>query len=452
MKVCITLIMVLVFLIHGLASDPEPSCCATRKVGSYTYSLSKDQVAREFPIECQEQCAYTRDGEDNSPDFCFKPGSLSSSCVGDNNEVSCGAHSASSCALCPGKHGSAWCHGDCEWTSNICKPKKKVTQVLLLTGGKDLGDDSWTAMSNVELIPRDLVSPSCSLPPLLRPRHSHSSNVLSGEAIICGGEPYKTRGQSCEKLTASGWQDFGQMAKKRRDHTGHTLASTILLVGGYGRSSSSSSEYIDTSGKSKPGPRISPERYRHCGVTVDQSKIVLIGGKIAPSSVTLMEGLNEGETSTSKNLPSLNIGRYDHACGAYLKEDGNMELIVVGRDRYGNEANEANSKTTETFSFPEGTRWKLASGKLPYEPATKLIGATVNGEFIVTGFASGDEYDINNDFDDSGYYYNYANDVPYSVEILLWSRDSESWEKIGTLQKDRAYPGIVAVDVNTLSC
>jgi len=444
MKVCITL-MVLV-LIHGLTSEPEPNCCASRKVGSFTYSLSKDTKTREFPSECQERCAYTRDGEDNSPDYCFKPGSLSSSCVGDSNEVSCGAHSASSCALCPGKHGSAWCHGDCEWTSNICKPKKKDTQVLLLTGGNDLGDVSWTPMSNVELIPRDLVSPSCSLPPLLRPRYSHSSNVLSGETIICGGNPYKTRGQSCEKLTASGWQDFGQMAKKRTYHTGHTLASTILLVGG--ESSYSSSEYIDTSGKSKPGPRISPERYQHCGVTVDQSKIVLIGGSNAPSSVTLMEGLNEGETTTSKNLPSLNIGRWGHACGAYLKEDGNMELIVVGRDRSGNEAN---SKTTETFSFPEGTRWKLTSGRLPYEPATKLNGATVNGEFIVTGFASGDDYDINNDLDEDGDY-NYANDVPYSVEILLWSRDSESWEKIGTLQKDRAYPGIVAVDVNTLSC
>jgi len=305
-------------------------------------------------------------------------------------------------------------------------------------------------MSSVDFIPRDLVPQSCSVPSLLRPRREHSSNVLSGEVIVCGGYPLENNARSCEKLTTSGWQNFAQMAKKRTYHSGHTLANTILLVGGTNDDydSHETSEYIDTSGKSSPGPRISPGRSYHCGVTVDQSKIVLIGGENALSSVTLMEGLNEGETTTSKNLPSLNIGRYDHACGAYLKEDGNMELIVVGRHRSGNEAN---SKTTETFSFPEGTRWKLTSGRLPYEPATKLNGATVNGEFIVTGFASGDDYDINNDLDEDGDY-NYANDVPYSVEILLWSRDSESWEKIGTLQKDRAYPGIVAVDVNTLSC
>jgi len=124
MKVCITC-MVLVFLTHSLTSDPDMGCCKTRKVGGFTYNLLRDQVTREFPTECHDRCAYTRDGEDASPDYCFKPGSLSSSCVGDNNEVSCGAHAASSCALCPGKHGKAWCNGDCQWESNTCKPKTR---------------------------------------------------------------------------------------------------------------------------------------------------------------------------------------------------------------------------------------------------------------------------------------------------------------------------------------
>ena len=30
-------------------------------------------------------------------------------------EVSCGAHYAAECQLCPQGHGSNWCNGDCRW-------------------------------------------------------------------------------------------------------------------------------------------------------------------------------------------------------------------------------------------------------------------------------------------------------------------------------------------------
>jgi len=254
-------------------------------------------------------------------------------------------------------------------------------------------------------------------------------------------------------LTASGWQNFGSLTQKRTKHSGHTLANTILLVGGHYHPETS--EYIDISGKSSPGPRIQPGRKSHCGVTLDESRIVLIGGgRIAPPykesfSVTLMEGLGSVETTTSKNLPSLNIGRLDHACGAYLKDDGNMELIVVGK--YGD-----NADSTETFSYPDGKRWKLSSGRLPYIPVPPLRGATINGEFIITGFVSKNDHDLNTDYDYVDYYspvkYIVENDVPWSVEILLWSKDSESWKKNGTLQKVRTQPGIVAVDAKTIPC
>ena len=35
-------------------------------------------------------------------------------------DVSCGAHSAASCAECPSGHGSAWCNGDCVWCNGQC--------------------------------------------------------------------------------------------------------------------------------------------------------------------------------------------------------------------------------------------------------------------------------------------------------------------------------------------
>ena len=35
--------------------------------------------------------------------------------------VSCGAHSAASCAECPSGHGAAWCNGDCVWKDYKCE-------------------------------------------------------------------------------------------------------------------------------------------------------------------------------------------------------------------------------------------------------------------------------------------------------------------------------------------
>ena len=36
------------------------------------------------------------------------------------NEVTCGGHTAPSCAECPQGHGAAWCSGDCVWFDAAC--------------------------------------------------------------------------------------------------------------------------------------------------------------------------------------------------------------------------------------------------------------------------------------------------------------------------------------------
>jgi len=428
MKVCITC-MVLVFLTHSLTSDPDLGCCKTRKVGSFTYNLLRDQVAREFPTECHDRCAYTRDGEDASPDYCFKPGSLSSSCVGDNNEVSCGAHVASSCALCPGKHGKAWCNGDCQWESNTCKPKtRQGTQGLLITGGRWKGK-----ISNVSVYPESGFLPSsCSLPPLVNPRSDHTATVLSSVVYLCGGLANSDSiSQSCEKLTAKGWERHGSLSEERWYHSTHALNNKILVVGGTGRDTAKTSEYIDIQGKNHPGPVISPGRRGHCGITLDSSTILLIGGSKyddADNKVTLLKGLHTVQSlqPESEDLPPLNVGRWLHACGTYSK-DGKMVIVVTGGDDdyddYGDESNRKSS--TEIFIYPGGSSWKTSlGGKLP-SPMYALRGNTINGKFIIAG--------------------------KYPTEVLVWSPEEESWEKTG-YKMTQSYSGVVGVNVKNLYC
>ena len=37
--------------------------------------------------------------------------------------VSCGQHTAASCAECPQGSGATWCNGDCVWAGGQCEPK-----------------------------------------------------------------------------------------------------------------------------------------------------------------------------------------------------------------------------------------------------------------------------------------------------------------------------------------
>ena len=46
--------------------------------------------------------------------------------------LSCGQHSAESCALCPEGNGASWCNGDCQWTDEQCVKKTIKGKFYLL--------------------------------------------------------------------------------------------------------------------------------------------------------------------------------------------------------------------------------------------------------------------------------------------------------------------------------
>ena len=199
---------------------------------------------------------------------------------------------------------------------------------LLIIGGININRNA-----SVEVYPKSLLPPSCSLDPLPDDMNMYAltTSVLNGLPVVCGGIPH-SRAQMCFKLTGRKWQKIGKarwgfLREHRGRHSAHTLDTRILLVGGdWG---SSTSEYADIRGNSEAGPAISPPRSQHCGLTFDDGKIILIGGrdKAATSSVTEMSGLRIGQELKSKNLPSLSKGRFDHSCGVYVKDDNQVTLF-----------------------------------------------------------------------------------------------------------------------------
>jgi len=203
----------------------------------------------------------------------------------------------------------------------------------------------------------------------------------------------------------------------------------MLLVGGGDRGTARTSEYIDIQGRSHPGPVISPGRRGHCGITVDSATILLIGGSLlarADTKVTLMKGLAGSEEPQSEDLPSLNVGRNQHACGAYIK-DGNMVLVVTGGDDDFDDydIDSTRKSSTETLSYPGGSTWKISSGgKLP-SPMTHLRGNIINGKFIIAG--------------------------EKGTEVLVWSPEENSWEKTG-YKMPYSKASVVGVNIRNLFC
>ncbi len=58
----------------------------------------------------------------------------------DRSQVSCGGHSATTCAQCPQGNGSAWCNGDCMWVDGACVNGTPVTKVIFSVWDEPTGN------------------------------------------------------------------------------------------------------------------------------------------------------------------------------------------------------------------------------------------------------------------------------------------------------------------------
>lgn len=382
-------------------SEAKAPCCASKTVGDHNYTLVADKG--DVPEVCINSCAYSRDDNPNSR-YCFAAGELEGTCNVDGASI----------------EG----HND---------DNAETRQGVLITGGSI---PVQGVLDSVEMYPG-------SAPRLgLEGRTSHTVNILSNNAIVCGGKPARdwtvcNWGQCgyyftyCDRMTSVGWQSFAPCGE-RWYHTGHTLGDRILLVGGY--KSPKTSEYITKDGRNYTGPSIDPERERHCGVTINDDTIVLIGGWkiVSEKSVVEMTGFRQQNVST-KHLPNLNVGRYEAACGMYVK-DNKMMLIVVGGYLTGDIWD-----STEILEYPGGTSWELVpggewpniGGNLPY-PGKRYAfsGVTVNNQFAVIGGWTGREA---------------------LADIVTWDMTAKAWNWTGSLITGRISHAVTAFDIGSLN-
>ena len=124
---------------------------------------------------------------------------------------------------------------------------------------------------------------------------------------------------ACDVLSTSGWQRLTTTLHSRKYHTSTSTSQGLLLVGG--SDSSSTTELVSVeNGETREGFNLLHERSGHCSIQLSDSTFILTGGFTSLSLVTEYSDMDQ-QSGTTRSLPSLGTGRYDHACGGYMVED-----------------------------------------------------------------------------------------------------------------------------------
>ena len=128
---------------------------------------------------------------------------------------------------------------------------------------------------------------------------SHSSyfrltgGVIGGKPVLCGGETNGTESSACYAYnkTSDLWTLLANMVVPRRGPAGAVVNGALWVTGGYkaGQGINSylkTTEFIFPNGTTSDGPDLPEARWRHCMVTLHDTRVMIIG----------TEGLMDGKS------------------------------------------------------------------------------------------------------------------------------------------------------------
>jgi len=265
---------------------------------------------------------------------------------------------------------------------------------ILLSGG-------FAANTSVEVFNPN-TNKSCLLPSLPEQRLCHTMDYLT----ICGGMYTFT---SCITFSSGEWVTSHSLPEERWYHNSWVMeADSILLLGGLESPDTTDvvSEGVYEGGQ---GFRMDSSTMFSCSIHDETTNtLVITGGYYTLHNVSRYDTLGYLE-----ELPSLINARWNHACGAYLREDGTQILLVTGGDMF---------DIRPTKILPSDSPGWLLASPLPRKMYL-MKGVTVSGVLYMTGGEDGDH--TNRD------------------EILAWS--GEDWVEVGKMRMARRAHGISTI-------
>ena len=166
--------------------------------------------------------------------------------------------------------------------------------------------------------------------------HGATGVYLNNTVIICASPP-----AGCYHLQrgSSSFEFLGNMTEKRYLAKSTVVGDKMWITGGQwgDKNKLKSTEYIDSSGITTPGPDLPEGMYLHAIININITTSILIGGIIGSydnSDLTYFYNHDTKEWSTGPNLLS---GTSSHATGTVIDHVTHQQHIVVvgGPSGYG---------------------------------------------------------------------------------------------------------------------
>jgi len=219
----------------------------------------------------------------------------------------------------------------------------------------------------------------CSLPSIPDPRIEHTMVSLT----ICGGGAWyspNTTETTCITFSFSSgeWVTSHSLVEERYSHSSWvTEEGTILLGGGF---SPNTTEIVtQTEFDSSPGFTLQHDFQGACSI-VDQTTgtLIVTGGMVGYPYYVVGTVSRYDTLGFVEDLPSMNIERWTHGCGSYLRDDGSQVLLVAG----GYSVGWSDDDSTEILP-PDSSSWVWAA-KLPRR-MYGMKGVSLGGVLYMTG-------------------------------------------------------------------
>jgi len=316
----------------------------------------------------------------------------------------------------------------------VCKkgPSDSVVETkpgLILSGGYPI-DIAGTAVE--VFVPS--TGQHCRLPSL--PGGSRADHSIN-ENIVCGGGPYnsdpnytghdETR-SSCVTLASDGtWLETTRLLEQRYHHSSWASPSGLILLGG--RGSKRTTEKIQEDGTSSYSFELKYDLDLACSINLG-STVIVTGNRDQSLQTRVTE---YSEAGFSRDLPSLQQGRYQHGCSYYDNSDGTKTLLVSGG--FGHVPGWGYRSSTELL-VGTASAWVFTTGELP-SPRWGLRGANIDNKILMTGGYDGPNLSRPDNSNNSD-------------EILEFDPLTGQWELVGRMIQNRSNHAVTVTDTPNL--
>jgi len=292
----------------------------------------------------------------------------------------------------------------------------RASEGIIISGGYGLSAEY--ASSSVEVFD-PTTGQSCELPSLPVDRHGHTMDGLT----ICGGMDIASltgttdTNTTCITFSSGEWVTSHSLAEVRLYHSSWATAEGIMLVGGFLHENTTE---IVTEAEYDGEPSFDLQYSGNtCSIPDQTTETLIITGGRNASGVIVSRVARYDTLGFVEELPSINIERWDHGCGAYMKEDGAQVLLVTGGYNKGN----SDISSTELLPSPSSA-WVMASS-LP-RALYGMKGVTVAGVLYITG--------------GFGFSSNTRN------EVYSWTDDE--WLEVGKMKEARNYHAVSTIQMD----